>query len=114
MKESKSHSVQSDKNSTALAARVELPASPKKTKIRSCNLCTADGIKSVNHPIYKCAKYPDAMSKVNRIKKASGCTKCGNLQHEISNCKFRLKNKCHLWSERKKGVCNLFEILFTH
>ena len=48
--------------------------------------------KKATHPIFKCDKFSSNKVKISKLKEFKGCTRCSNLNHISSNCKYRFKN----------------------
>ena len=74
----------------SLAANIEVK--PNNFKIRNCGLCPNNEAQS--HPIYKCEKYPDPKSKIERLKQLNFCLKCAGIKHKTSECRFKFKKPC--------------------
>ena len=49
---------------------------------------------TVDHPIFKCTKFPTSASKIDRLKIIKACVKCGNENHSAQNCLFKFKRNC--------------------
>ena len=59
---------------------------------KKCYLCLDSN--NFNHYIQNCPKFVKSSDKINRIRKLHGCVKCGYINHETKNCKYKFKNKC--------------------
>ena len=81
-------------NKNAVCSAVNVNYKSKDKKFEPCSLCGADA----NHPIYKCTKYCDPVSKLERIRSLGGCCCCSYLNHTSSNCKFKFRSKCKFCS----------------
>ena len=66
----------------------ELPKS-----FTGCSLCKSDGA-DYNHAMYNCKSYDNPASKLKKISKLNGCVKCGLLNHESKQCRFKFNYKC--------------------
>ena len=86
-----------NKKVVTLATKVEFPnheKSPMKNNAKTnCGLCISDGGDS-NHKIYQCPSYPSPQSKLQKIDKLGGCTRCGLLSHTLESCHFKFSKKC--------------------
>ena len=79
-----------EKEQFSLAANINYE---QKSKFKNCVLCDSN---SNNHSTFQCRNYPTVESKVKRINELKGCTRCGYLNHQITNCKFKFKSRCRL------------------
>ena len=79
------------KSASGYAAKVTFEK--EKLKFHPCVLCSTVDC-DASHPIYKCERFPDARSKVDKLILLKGCTKCSNLRHTNENCTFRFFNRC--------------------
>lgn len=89
------------------AAKVNFNSSKKSYQ---CQLCL--GLKNVDssHPIFKCPKFSNPKSKLDRIKILKGCQKCGYLTHTTEKCKYHLKSEClNCKKWHMSFLCNSFE-----
>ena len=79
----------------SLAANVHTNATrPTTQKFKPCNLCNEPS-KQADHPIFKCNVYPNAKSKIDRLKELNLCTKCANIKHSTKECRFKFSRPCH-------------------
>ena len=79
-------------NPVSFAANVHFEKdSSKNYKFKPCVLCDST---EADHPIFKCSKYPDAKSKVERLKYLKLCTKCAGVKHESKDCKYKFNKPC--------------------
>ena len=66
-----------------------------KPKFKPCILCNPlHGGVTIDHPIFKCTKFPTSASKIDRLKIIKACVKCGNENHSAQNCLFKFKRNC--------------------
>ena len=76
----------------SMAADITIKSSSNENKkFRPCNLCPEG---SRDHAIYKCVKYPDPKTKIDRIKELGLCVKCAGIKHESKNCLFKFNRPC--------------------
>lgn len=75
----------------------------KVSNIVKCVLCEYEN-KSSNHKIHECPNFDTPERKLMVIERANGCTKCGKLNHNISDCRFRFFSRC--------GNCGKFHAFF--
>lgn len=67
-----------------------------------CNLCGEVG----THTFHHCTQFPTAKEKVDKLNALGGCTKCGNMNHTIGDCSFKLKFRCyHCKKWHFKSLC---------
>ena len=67
-----------------------------------CNLCGEVGA----HTFHHCTQFYSAKEKVDKLNTLGGCTKCGNLNHTIGDCSFKLKFRCcHCKKWHFKSLC---------
>ena len=78
-----------DREQYSLAANVNYEP---KTKSNGC-LCGSEG---TDHSMFQCKKYSTADTKIKRVNELNGCTRCGYLNHQIANCKFKFHTRCRL------------------
>ena len=79
-----------DREQYSLAANVNYEP---KTKSNGCLLCGSEG---TDHSMFQCKKYSTADTKIKRVNELNGCTRCGYLNHQIANCKFKFHTRCRL------------------
>ena len=77
---------------TGMAASVKFSSKPK-TNFKPCNLCAGLG-GQVDHPIFKCTKFPSPQTKLDRLRELGACFKCGNTSHKSPDCKYSFKSNC--------------------
>ena len=70
-----------------------------------CSLCSTKENKDTTHSTFKCEKYPDAQSKIKKIKSVNGCLKCASLTHPTQHCKRRLQKKCQCQKYHYSFIC---------
>ena len=80
------------KGSLSLASNVSYKED--KPSFKQCTLCTRIDEKEAAHPLYKCNKFADNKSRVEKLKTLNGCTRCGSLGHKDPLCNFQFKMKC--------------------
>ena len=78
-----------DKSASVMAVNVSNELKLK----QSCDLCNSMKL-DYNHHISKCSKFSDAPAKVKKLKELNGCVRCGKVNHETVNCKFKLRRRC--------------------
>ena len=59
-----------------------------------CSLCSSPAEKITSHSTYNCQKYPSTVDKINRLNEVNGCVACGNVTHDVTNCRYRFKRAC--------------------
>jgi len=90
-----------------LATNVDYHKNKSDSKLNSktCWLCQKLGISGYDgHRIYNCPKFSDAESRKSKISELHGCTRCGYLNHQMGNCKFKFSGKCK--------TCNKYHAYF--
>ena len=83
----------SERSSNTLAVNI------KADKNLRCVLCFDLADTDHEHHIYKCPNFSDPKSKIERIKTLKGCIKCGKLNHQSEECKYRFQRKCRFCSQ---------------
>ena len=72
--------------------RVKHNLSPEKKfhvgRFKPCVLCKSD--KNLDHPIFKCMKYPTAKAKVDRLKELRCCVRCTSYDHSSFSLLFQI------------------------
>ena len=72
--------------------KVDTPiASDTNNKFKPCVLCDSE---RADHPLFKCLRFPDSISKVEKLKSLGCCCSCGYPGHLARECRFRFRNKC--------------------
>ena len=60
-----------------------------------CLLCQSDNDKnSFSHKMENSKKYPSVDEKIGKLKDLNGCLKCGFINHQSKNCKYKFNEKC--------------------
>ena len=60
---------------------------------QSCDLCKSSKLDD-NHHISRCVRFQESCAKVKKLKELNGCVRCGKVNHETVNCKFKLRRRC--------------------
>ena len=59
---------------------------------KPCCLCSDKG--EVDHPIFRCKTYPDAQSKIAKLKQLGLCLKCSQIKHATKDCSYSFYKPC--------------------
>jgi len=82
------------KNTVTLATSISHD-SPKINYKKGCWLCQIVDRKSyADHKILNCPVFKTPESKLKKVKQLNGCTRCGLLNHVVSDCKFSFTGNC--------------------
>lgn len=99
LKKDKFKVANTDVTTLAIAPLPEFSSNANVNPFTSCTLCRDDR-NSSNHGINKCTVFIEPSDKIERLNAINACTKCANLGHTSSTCKFRFRKSCHkcsLW-----------------
>ena len=67
--------------------------------VSRCSLCSKLENQESNHPLFCCPRFDSPKLKIKKLNKLSGCIKCGNLNHQSPQCKFKFQRKCKTCSK---------------
>ena len=72
------NSPRDSKSNATFAIKVNTKTSSNAVK---CSLCSKTDAKESNHPLFRCPKFANPKSKIEKLNQLDGCIKCGNLNH---------------------------------
>ena len=67
--------------------------------VSRCSLCSKLENQESNHPLFRCPRFDSPKLKIEKLNQLSGCIKCGNLNHQPPQCKFKFQRKCKTCSK---------------
>lgn len=89
------------KATQSLAVNLDFDKSGEYNVFKTCSLCEMDS----SHPVYRCSKYSDARSKVNRLNSLKACVRCARLDHKEESCDFHFRTRCNCGAWHFKFLC---------
>ncbi len=85
------------KSTNNFASNVNYSTLNKSSGFKPCVLCSKD--QDADHPIYRCQSFVTIEDKIKKLRSLQGCERCANLNHVMSDCRYKFNAKCRNCNE---------------